>query len=88
MPSPLPLRLTGFIYLENVIHNMALKAQTIQKYMLREVSPPHPVTISPSFLTCSHPSVAVSKLDDFFFILPVCHEHRCAEANIFLLSHT
>ena len=90
LPSPLPLSLTGFIYLGNVNHNMAPKAQTIQKEILREVSPPTPapVTVSPSFLTCSRPSVAVPKLDDFFFILPVCHEHRCAEANIFLLSHT
>ena len=60
-----------------------------KRYSEKYHSPtPAPVTVSPSFLTCSHPSVAVPKLDDFFFFLPVRHEHRCAEANIFLLSHT
>lgn len=68
--SPLPLSLTGFIYFENIKHNMAIKAQTIQKiYTQRSITPP---------ISCRHPSIVSTLLPpiltDFFFFLPMCHE--------------
>lgn len=84
--SPLLLSLTGFIYFEYVIHNMAQKAKIIAKDILREVSLPH---ILPPFLHPFHtaPTLPLSQTNSLIslcFLYLVCPNEHLQEDVFFL----